>query len=250
MYYEWDRYRPTDDDGRPVPSPFRVSRMTAIPEYEARNLTRQMEVLTEMNSGYKRSIQEYMSAQNIRLPTDYRSIDSKRSIRYLRQIPDGALQSMIDIMEQTAEWEKNIEDELRTMLQNDENVNLLMTIPGIDFRLASYFAMHIRDVTDFDHPDSLVCYFGLEPRVRSSARKAKNGQPIVKDSSSKLRRRVYDAVRTHVRCCRNSEISRFHLRMMYKIGIRKAEAAAGRKLVTVMWAMLTHREPFSPHPRR
>lgn len=30
----------------------------------------------------------YMSAQNICLPTDYRSIDSKRSVRYLRQIPD------------------------------------------------------------------------------------------------------------------------------------------------------------------
>lgn len=35
----------------------------------------------------------YMSAQNICLPTDYRSIDSKRSVRYLRQIPDEIIRS-------------------------------------------------------------------------------------------------------------------------------------------------------------
>ena len=249
-YYEWDKYRPTDDVGRPVRPPFRTSRMTDISEYKTRNLSRQMIRLTHLNSGYKKSIREYMSAQNILMPMNYRNIDAKRSIRYLRGVPDEALLSMVDVMERTSEWEKDIEEELREMIGGHEDVRLLMTIPGIDFKLATYFAMHIRDVTDFETPDALACYFGLVPKVKSSAEKPSRNQPIIRDSNSKLRKAVYDAVRTHVRTCRNSDISRFHLRMMYKIGIRKAEAAAGRKLVTVMWAMLTYREPFSPHPRR
>ena len=250
MYHDWEKNRPTDELGRPVRPPFRISRMTDLSEYMNRNMTRQMMRLTELASEYKKSIQEYMSAQNICMPTNFKSVDADRSVRFLKEYPDVAVNGMVQIMEDAMRWESDVETELKKNLGDDENVNLLMTIPGIDFKLASYFAMHIRDISDFDSPDELVSYFGMTPVIDESAHKRKSGRSITRDSSSKLRKKVYDAVRNHTRCCRNSDITKFELRMMHKIGLRSAEAAAGRKLVTVMWAMLTYREPFSPHPGR
>jgi transposase len=249
-YYEWEKHRPTDENGRPIRPPFRISRMTDLSEYMERNMTRQVMRLSSLGAEYKRSIQEYMSAQDIQMPYNYRTIDAQRSIDYLKEYPDPALNIMASIMEQTIVWQDELTDELKELLENNEDVKLLMTIPGIDFRTASYFAMQIRDVSAFEDAESLVCYFGLAPKVSMSANKYKSGQPIVRESDSRLRRAVYDAVRSHVRSCKNSAIAHFEARMVSRIGVRKAEAAAGRKLVVVMWTMLTYREPFRPHPIR
>ena len=249
MYYEWEKFRPVDDNNRPIRPPFRISRVADILNYEKRSLVRQNMAISRLGAGYKKSIQEYMSGQNILMPENFRSVDAKRSIKYLRELPDDAISAMLDVIEETAEWETRLESKLRELLEDDENTNLLMTIPGIDFKTASYFSMIIGDIADFDTPDKLAAYFGLVPKIHESNHKRSKGQSIARDSCSKLRRAVYDAVRSHVRCCKKSQLSKFHLRMMYKIGQRSAEAAAGRKLVTIMWAMLTYRGPFALNPR-
>ena len=245
MYHDWEKFRPVDDYGRPVRPPFRASRVFDIVDYEKRTLARQNMAVSRFAAGYKKTIQEYMSAQDISMPVGFKSVDSKRSIKYLREMPDDAISFMLDVIESTQEWSSGVESKLRNLLEDDEGTKLLMTIPGIDFKTAAYFSMAIGDVTDFETSDKLAAYFGLVPRIHESNHKRASGQSIVRDSSNKLRRAVYDAVRCHIRCCRKSQLSKFHLRMMYKIGQRSAEAATGRKLVTVMWAMLTYREPFA-----
>ena len=49
-----------------------------------------------------------------------------------------------------------------------DDVHRLMSIPGVDAIVALSIVAAIGDITRFRSPDKLVCYFGLNPRVRQS----------------------------------------------------------------------------------
>jgi transposase len=61
-----------------------------------------------------------------------------------------------------------IDADLARIALGRDDVHRLMSIPGIDAIVALSIVAAIGDITRFRSPDKLVCYFGLNPRVRQS----------------------------------------------------------------------------------
>ena len=66
-------------------------------------LARQSMAISGFAAGYKRSMRRYMSAQDIDMSIDFKSVDAECSIKYLREMPDDAISIMLDVMESAQE---------------------------------------------------------------------------------------------------------------------------------------------------
>jgi transposase len=69
-----------------------------------------------------------------------------------------------------------IEHELRPLAHADEQVRLLMTIPGVAELLALTLAAEIGDISRFPSPRKLVGYAGLAPPVKQSGQSSHTGR--------------------------------------------------------------------------
>jgi transposase len=75
---------------------------------------------------------------------------------------------------------------LRHMAAGDENVRLLMTIPGVGYYVALLVKAEIGDINRFHTGDQLASYAGLAPSTHSSGGVTHHGR-ITKEGSRWLR---------------------------------------------------------------
>lgn len=57
-----------------------------------------------------------------------------------------------------------LEERVMDLVKDHEDVRLLMTIPGVDYYLASLFSSYVRDVNRFPSIDHLASFFGITRR--------------------------------------------------------------------------------------
>lgn len=69
-----------------------------------------------------------------------------------------------------------LEERTRALVRDNEKVRLLMTIPGVDFYLASLICSYIRDVNRFPSFDCLASFFGIIPASHDSANVKEGGR--------------------------------------------------------------------------
>ena len=66
------------------------------------------------------------------------------------------------------------------------DMQLLMTMPGVDYTIAHALKAVLADIGRFPDPDKAASYLGLVPSVRQSADKCYTG-PITKAGSTQVR---------------------------------------------------------------
>ncbi|MDG6994718.1 MAG: IS110 family transposase [Nitrososphaerota archaeon] len=88
------------------------------------------------------------------------------------------------------------EDRIRALVRDNDDVRLLMTIPGVDFYLAALICSYIRDVNRFPSFDHLASFFGIIPESRDSANVRRRGK-MSKDGPSIPRWALGVMVDTH-----------------------------------------------------
>jgi transposase len=137
---------------------------------------------------------------------------------------------------------KDIEKEMYLAGKYDDNVQLLMTVPGIGMQSAVQIMSMIIDITRFADPEKLCSYFGMVPRVRDSGGKeyhggmTKNGDPMM--------RAVLDRV-TYVHVCHcDSSITEFFNRKKNE-NMKKALTSASRKMLCMIYAILSRGTGFA-----
>ena len=135
----------------------------------------------------------------------------------------------------------HLSKELRGMAQDDPDVRLLMTIPGIGYYLGLLIKAEIGDVNRFISGDHLASYAGLVPSTSSSGGVTKHGR-ITKEGSSWLRWAMVEAMHSHLRY--DTPVTRLYHRVAERRGSPTAKVAAARKLVTVCYSVLKHRKPY------
>jgi transposase len=127
----------------------------------------------------------------------------------------------------------------------EQDVKLLLTIPGVDVTVAVGLLCFIGDVRRFPTPQSLAAYLGIVPRVRQSAGHCFHG-PITKTGNSTARHLAVQAAQTVARSA--APIAASYHRIRRKSGHNVAVTALARKLVVLVWHMLTRREPYRYAP--
>lgn len=116
---------------------------------------------------------------------------------------------------------------------------LLIQLPGIGPIHAMTILGAIGDITRFATPKKLVGYAGLGGRVHASGKTYRTGG-ITKQGRTELRRTMIEAAWLAV--AHSPLWKRRHKTLAARIGKQKAITAIARKLLVVIWHVLTHHE--------
>ncbi len=127
---------------------------------------------------------------------------------------------------------------------------LLMTAPGVSHYSGLTLASRIGPIERFARPRSLANYFGLTPACRNSGNVQDRLGSITKEGS-KIARFILGQLVLHF-LKHDPKMRQWYQRIKLRRGAKIARVAVMRRITTIFWHMLTHRESYSyggPPPR-
>ena len=136
--------------------------------------------------------------------------------------------------------------ELKSEAEGDEDVRLLMTVPGVGYCLAFLVKSEVRVVGRFPFAEKLCSYAGLVPSTYQSGGMVRHGS-IAKEGSRWLRWIMMECASTHV-AKYDAWISRSYRCPAGRRGKKTARVAAARELLVVCYFVLKHEKPFYDQP--
>lgn len=119
-------------------------------------------------------------------------------------------------------------------------MRLLVSIPGVSLATGGAILAAIGDVSRFSSKQKLASYFGLTPRVKQSGEVRRTGS-ISKQGNSYGRFMAIEAAE-HLR--KHPVYKRFYEKIKAKKGHNAAKVAVARKLLELVWTLLTRNEEF------
>ena len=139
----------------------------------------------------------------------------------------------------------HLEEKLVSEAWQDEKVRLLMSIPGIDYTVAQTCLAAIGDVSRFANAKKLTSYLGLNPSTRQSATHCVHG-PITKQGNAHARWLLVQAAQ-HLGLYRGP-LGQTMRNIIRRKNRKVAVVACARKLVVLVWHVLSSGEPFRYAP--
>jgi hypothetical protein len=118
-----------------------------------------------------------------------------------------------------------------------------MGIPGVDAIVALSIVAAVGDITRFRTPDKLVCYFGLNPRVRQSGGQPASHGRITKAGPGHARGMLVEAAWAAART--PGPLRAFYQRVRARHGMQIAVVATARKLTVLCWHLLIKGEDYA-----
>jgi transposase len=115
-----------------------------------------------------------------------------------------------------------------------------MSIPGIDYYSAVLIYSEIGDISRFPSHNKLASWVGLVPSMHQSGTSFYNGR-ITKEGSKRLRWILIQCSHSSIRA--NSKINDFYSKIAKRRGDNKAVVAVARKLVKIIYAVLSSKTP-------
>jgi transposase len=149
------------------------------------------------------------------------------------------VQSSLDTLAFARSQLANILEKLADIAAQDDQVPLLIQLPGIGMVIALTILAAIGDITRFPSAKQLVGYAGLGAKVHDSGVTRKTGG-VTKSGRRDLRGAMIQAARIAAQHNPQwrAELERLRKRMIYQ----KAVVAIARKLLVVVWHVLTKGE--------
>jgi transposase len=140
----------------------------------------------------------------------------------------------------TLEFSQNqislLENSLAVAAAEDERIPLLVQVPGIGMLSAITIVAAIGEISRFPEARKLVGYAGLGSRVHDSGQRRTTGG-IPKSGRKDLRRAMVDAANHAVRSSAHWKAQ--FKRLEPRLGRSRAIVAIARKLLVVVWHLLT-----------
>ena len=161
----------------------------------------------------------------------------------------SSLKVMLQIIDDLSEEIKRVEAQLAEMVKENEDVELLMSIPGIGINTATTIAAYTENLERFDgNYKRFASYIGIVPSVHNSNETKHLGR-ITKHGPQELRTAFVQAALGMVRLTKvTSEwrlIKDYHRKKEDK-GSGRAIIALARKISRIVFVMLSKRETFNP----
>jgi len=132
-----------------------------------------------------------------------------------------------------------LEERIRQLAKQSEDVKLLMSTRGVDFYLASLYSSYVGDAKRFPDADNLNSYFGIIPVSRDSGEKERRGR-MSKDGPAMARWTLAVMVDTVMR--HNPEIKRYYDSVKERSNGSHAHVMTMKKLNRMFYHMLTTRQ--------
>jgi transposase len=139
------------------------------------------------------------------------------------------------------------EERVEAAVKDHAEAKLLTTIPGISFVSALTIMGEIGEIRRFPSAKKLMGYAGIVPSTYSSGDKARHGK-ITKTGSKWLRYVMIEVAQHQQMCKRIPGFGAYYRSLKARKGTNPATVATARKLLAVIWRILTDKRPFSVTP--
>lgn len=213
-----------------------------------RTLINHRRTLVVRRTAVKNQIRAILRADAVRCP--YKKCWTFKGIAWLKSLTfdDGRTWLMQELLGQLARDDdaiKRLEKKLDAIAATHSNVALLKTIPGVGPRTAEAIVAFADEVDRFSHGKKFASYFGMTPTLDASGSTERHGH-ISKRGPSVVRWVLIQAAHQTIRRCPGMREFFTRIHRGKKDGRKKAVVAAGRKLLTICYAMLRDQKPFDP----
>ena len=225
-------------------------RRVNIPTEEERN-DRRLAALRQ-RAGRERTrvinrIQTVLRRRNLQHDCPTKTMQTKRAKAWLKSLAAAPL-DRLELDQCLVRWEQLdvqqyvLDEAIVKRASQSADARLLLTLPGAGDFMALGLAAHVGDIRRFPRPRSLANYWGLTPTCRSSGEATQRLGSISKEGST-LARFLLGQLVMHV--LKNDAALRvWFLGIKRRRGAKIARVAVMRRLTTIIWHMLTHREPY------
>jgi transposase len=136
------------------------------------------------------------------------------------------------------------EQRITQTVTEHREAKLLTSIPGVKFVSALTIMAEIGDITRFPDAKRLMGYAGLVPSTYSSGDITRHGK-ITKTGNKWLRYIMVEIAHHQQRCKRKPGFGSFYLKIKNRKGASTAAVATARKLLAVVWRLLTDKREWS-----
>jgi transposase len=197
----------------------------------------------------KNSLRRILIETGKNFKTNLASKKGKQKLReldlplHLEDERDRWLGLLIDFEKQIAEIEKRLKQEARS----DEQVQRLLTHPGVGLLTALCIVHTLGDVSRFPTTRKVAAYAGLDPMEHSSGETRRFGS-ISKAGNRLLRFLLGEAA--HMAARSDDQLREFFKRLSAKHGTSKAVVATARKLLIRCFIMLRDEIDYLEFRRR
>lgn len=157
------------------------------------------------------------------------------------------LNRLLDLVDYLNEQVETAEQKVERLVTDYAPAKLLTTIPGISYVSALTIMGEIGEITRFPSAKKLMGYAGLVPSTYSSGDNTRHGR-ITKTGSKWLRYIMIEVAQHQQLCKRKPGFGSYYLKMKQRKGTATAAVATARKMLAVVWRILTDNRPFEPIP--
>jgi len=230
-------------------------------EREDRQLTSLRKTLGQRLIRTVNKVRRIVNRHNLIWQYPTKTFQTQAGRRWLASVPLPAIDRLeIDVL--LEEWEtveKQIDVVEREIAQRAirsdvkgalNATQILMTTPGVSYYSGLTLASRIGPIERFPRPRSLANYFGLTPGCRNSGN-AQDRLGSITKQGSKTARFILGQLVVHL-LKHDPKMKDWYRKIKLRRGSKIARVAVMRRLTTIFWHMLKHREPYAiggPPPR-
>jgi transposase len=186
-------------------------------------------------------IKSILTYEGIKPPSEH-GLFTEKGVEWLYGLDLEPVESYLTIIKPLDNEIKKISKHLKELAEDDEDVRLLMTIPGVGYYTALLVKSEIGDINRFSDGDRLCSYGGLVPSTHASGGIIRHGS-ITKEGSRWLRWVMVEAAMTHVHKY-DTAITKAYHRIAERRGKQVATVAAARKLLMCCYSVLKNKHPY------
>jgi transposase len=192
----------------------------------------------------KNQVKRLLRVENIE--GSFKDTFGKKGMEWLRELELRPIHNRIKeermaIIEYYNKLISKLDRELEINSKTDQDVQLLMTIPGIGKIGAHLIMAEMGDVRRFNDPRKFASYTGLVCSIRSSADRFYRGR-ITKQGSAYLRWIFVEAA--HMARRADYNLDKFFNKIAFKRGKKIAIIALARRLSEICWHILVSQSPY------
>lgn len=169
-----------------------------------------------------------------------KKIWNKKGIDWLKSLNDEKIDDFVKQLELILKQENVTLKKIASIVRMKEGTALLKTIPGIGDYGAALIYAEIGDVTRFPTPKHLHAYAGVTPGIYQSGSKTKTSK----------RKEVNYWLKWIVGQCAgrstliNCRFQKYYFKIKQKKEWKTARKATARKMLSVVWHVLSKKEPY------
>lgn len=159
------------------------------------------------------------------------------------------LNRLLDLVDYLNVQMETAESKVEQLVGENPQARILTTIPGISYVSALTIMGEIGEISRFASAKKLMGYAGLVPSTYSSGDTVRHGR-ITKTGSKWLRYIMIEVAQHQQLCKRKPGFGSYYLAMKQRKGSATAAVATARKMLAVVWRMLTDNRPWQTNPPR